>query len=322
MQESHRESYQDESPSKGMAGIVAVALRWGGAALSVGLVLGIIYWSFQLGQRDAQEVPVIRAMAGQARVAPDSPGGAQADHQGLAVNEVLGDTASESVDTNTTLAPATQPLSDEDESMATLATAETTVPVEEMVHVDASAMLTEINPQPEPELEEPRHVAADGMVLPFERPEGHSGAGMVIDTPDTAPDVAPEVAPETGDAISDEIEGLLQEILPEEGGTSVFVPEPEHPAPAYGNPRLDPGSALVQLGAFNSVFDADAAWGRYQRNHGALFAGLQRFIEPVEAGGRMLFQLRAAGFNDLNETRSLCKTLIERGVDCISVTTN
>ena len=292
MQESHYESNSSESAPLGASGVVALAMRWIGAVASVSLVLGIIYWSFLLGQRDAQEVPVIRAMSGNARIVPDDPEGAQADHQGLAVNEVLAETTPSSVDTATTLAPSTQTLTPEDETMSALEVAPVVLTPVDPIHVDPASVMTEINPVVAPP------VAADGMTLPVRRPDNFL----------------------SGDPISDAIEDLLLELNPEEGDTSSETPELPRPTPKFGNPLLDPGAALVQLGAFNSLEDAGEIWTQYQSKHADLLGNKQRFIEPIESGGRLLYRLRAAGFNDLDQTRALCAALDARGVDCISVT--
>ena len=63
--------------------------RIAGAVLFLGVIGAMGLWSYRLGTRDANEVPVIKAMAGPARVAPEDPGGARAAHQGLEVNSVL-----------------------------------------------------------------------------------------------------------------------------------------------------------------------------------------------------------------------------------------
>lgn len=59
-----------------------------GAVLSVGLLAGLGVWGYKLAVRDVSEVPVIRALAGPMRVAPETPGGTQAANIGLAVNDV------------------------------------------------------------------------------------------------------------------------------------------------------------------------------------------------------------------------------------------
>ncbi len=293
MQESHYESDSHESAPLGATGVVAVALRWIGAVASVSLVIGIIYWGSLLGQRDASEIPVIRAMEGNARIVPEDPQGIQADNQGLAVNEVLALTSPTTVDTNTTLAPAAQTVTAEDETMSALvpvAPASTTNA--EPIVVDAATLMVEINPVVEPTN------APDGMTTPVRRPENFLQA----------------------DPISEAIEGLLQELIPEEGDTSFETPELPRPEPKFGNPLLDPGEALIQLGAYNSLEDAGDVWVAYLSEHGDLLANTQRYIEPIESGGRLLYRLRAAGFDGLDQTRALCAALDARGVDCISVT--
>lgn len=317
VQEIQTESNPFRTPNSGEGFTAANIIRWAGAVASVGLVLGIAYWTFQLGQRDALEVPVIRAMNGLARITPDNPQGTQADHQGLAVNTVLAGDATEQED-EVSLAPDTQGLSAEDESMSSLDN------TDGMLHVDAASVLTEItselvteavvapgeattsNVAEDPLLTDqagpifipkPRS-AADGMTLPIRRPDAFGSV----------------------DAMSDEIEGLLQEVLPQEGGTSQTVPEQQRLTTPYGNPVLDPGSALVQLGAFNSAEDAANAWMKFQDENNDLLAERKRVIAPIETGGRVLFQLWAAGFEGVNETNILCETIRARGVDCISIT--
>jgi hypothetical protein len=293
MQESHYESDSVESAPIGATGVVAVALRWIGAAVSISLVIGIVYWGYILGQRDATDVPVIRAMEGNARIVPDDPQGTQADNQGLAVNEVLAETTPSVVNTDTTLAPSAQSVTDEDEAMSALEPVSeqpstNTVPIV----VDAATLMVEINPVAVVP------TASDGMTMPIRRPDSFLQK----------------------DPISDEIEGLLQELIPEEGDTSFETPDLPQPLPKYGNPLLDPGAALIQLGAYNSLEDAGDIWTDYQNEHGDLLSNTQRYIEPIETGGRLLYRLRAAGFDGLDQTRAMCAALGARGVDCISVT--
>ena len=165
MQESHYESDSHESAPLGVTGVVAVVLRWVGAVASVSLVIGIIYWGFLLGQRDATEVPVIRAMEGNARIVPDDPQGTQADNQGLAVNEVLAETSPTDVDTTSTLAPASQSVTAEDETLSALQPAPTETTNSTPIVVDAGTLMVEINPIIEPS------VASDGMAMPVRRPD-------------------------------------------------------------------------------------------------------------------------------------------------------
>ena len=55
------------------------------------LVVGLSVWGWQTVQRDVSGIPVIQSISDPMRVRPDNPGGAQADPQGLSVNEVQSD---------------------------------------------------------------------------------------------------------------------------------------------------------------------------------------------------------------------------------------
>lgn len=70
-------------------GLTVQALVHGlGAAVSLALLAGVAVWGWKLAVRDVSGVPVVRALEGPMRVAPDQPGGMQAAYQGLAVNAV------------------------------------------------------------------------------------------------------------------------------------------------------------------------------------------------------------------------------------------
>jgi hypothetical protein len=59
---------------------IARLVNGAGALTSLALVVGLGLWGYRLAVRDVQGIPVIRALAGAARVAPADPGGDLADH--------------------------------------------------------------------------------------------------------------------------------------------------------------------------------------------------------------------------------------------------
>lgn len=59
-----------------------------GAVCSLALVLGLGVWGYKLAVRDVSGIPVVRALEGPLRVAPENPGGDVAMYQGLSVNAV------------------------------------------------------------------------------------------------------------------------------------------------------------------------------------------------------------------------------------------
>lgn len=85
-----------------------------GGVASIALILGVSVWTYKLGQRDAREVPVVAALEGPARVAPENAGGLQVAHQGHAVNTVLEGRGVEQVASAVRVAPADNDLTAED----------------------------------------------------------------------------------------------------------------------------------------------------------------------------------------------------------------
>lgn len=85
------------------------------AAVSSISIFGIlVWWGVTLSQLDPNDIPVIRKVNGPARISPDEPGGKQADHQGLSVNEVQSvNGVSKAVD-KVYLAPKPRPFQAED----------------------------------------------------------------------------------------------------------------------------------------------------------------------------------------------------------------
>ncbi|WP_258869753.1 hypothetical protein [Paracoccus thiocyanatus] len=75
-----------DSPS--LLGRVTRLTHYLGALVSVGLIVILAVWGYKLVIRDVSGVPVIRAVEGEARTAPDNPGGELTHRTGLAVNSV------------------------------------------------------------------------------------------------------------------------------------------------------------------------------------------------------------------------------------------
>ncbi|MEM9049675.1 MAG: SPOR domain-containing protein [Pseudomonadota bacterium] len=63
--------------------------RLAGALLSVLLVAAVGAWTYRIGQQDAQDVPVIMALEGPAKLQPEDPKGLRVEHQGLTVTAIV-----------------------------------------------------------------------------------------------------------------------------------------------------------------------------------------------------------------------------------------
>ncbi len=103
-------------PARGeeTSGNLATTANWLGAAMSLALVIGVAVWGYRLIMRDVSGVPVVMAIEGPMRVAPDNPGGQIARHEGLAVNDIAGTGTSAPPPDQIVLAPRPLDITEED----------------------------------------------------------------------------------------------------------------------------------------------------------------------------------------------------------------
>ena len=80
------------------------------------------------------------------------------------------------------------------------------------------------------------------------------------------------------------------------------------------------GSALVQLGAFESKNLAKSEWQRFEKLLGSMLISKNMVVQKAERGGKIFYRLRAAGFDDISDARQFC-TAISDKVACIPVVT-
>ncbi|MBK6467161.1 MAG: SPOR domain-containing protein [Rhodobacter sp.] len=274
-----------------------------GAACSVALVVGFGFWGYRLAVRDIAGVPVIRALEGPLRVAPDDPGGEIADHQGLAVNDVAAaGTAAPPAD-RLVLAPKPVELTLEDGPglAGTPAAPEVAmVPARLESPSDLVAMAPEEGTDP---------AVAAALAEALGASEALAEEGVEIASLDAEGLPAPDGA-------------ITRSLRP--------VPRPDRaPAPqAAAAPvapvemdpaALEPGTRLVQFGAFDSDKEARAEWLRLAGRFGDLMAGKAMVIQAAESGGRTFFRLRAHGFENEDDARRFCSALVAENASCIPV---
>ena len=279
-------------------GAARLAINWIGAIASVALVIGLVYWVFNLGTRDPNDIPIIRAMEGPARTQPENPGGTQANHQGLAVNSVQSEGSTEKPAETVVLAPEQQSLTSEDLAQSELAAAK-----------------PELRPEPTPEAE-PIPESTD--VAKIEKPT------LTIQDPSLI--VESIVVENESTVISSSEYAPLQSPVPQsrpsnlsariEAAAQVKEPEVTDPENVSSVPV---GTRLVQLGAYDSETIAAIEWDKLIGKHGDLLTGKKRLIQSAESGGRTFFRLRAMGFDGVEDSRNLCSALLARGTPCIPV---
>ncbi len=277
-----------------------------GAVVSVGLVVGIGIWGYKLLVRDVSGVPVVRAAEGPMRVQPEEPGGAQASHQGLAVNDVAAEGAASDPADRLVLAPEPLELSLEDEPAANL----TPVDTEEAEdRATPTAEAGEPTPTPEADESDVQLASVDALV-----------AAIVKDV-DPIQDVTPVAAPKVEGGLGRSLRPLLRPAaLVSQPAVAVAVAAT--PAAAEVEASTIPvGTRLAQLGAFESAEIARSEWTRLNGKFGEYLEGKQRVVQKAQSGGRTFYRLRAMGFADLNDARRFCSALVAENAECIPVVT-
>jgi hypothetical protein len=318
------ENEYDVGPPTSGAGRWQGMVNVAGAATSIALVIGIGVWGYQLAVRDVSGIPVVRALSGPMRVAPQEPGGVVAAHVGLSVNDIAAEGAATSLPEQMVLAPRPVELSLEDQPVEALAQ----VPEATLASLsaDVSGEVTIEPLVPVLPVEEPTEATTDDISAPA--------------------DLAP-------DAMEAAVAGALAEALAPEG-EAVAIVEPAPPGAVLKSPRperrpegdgseeilvpvalattamvssgevdaatLTPGTRLVQLGAFDDEVGARAEWERLRVKFGDIIAPKTLVLQTAQSGGRSFVRLRALGFDDEADARRFCSALLAEDAACIPVT--
>ncbi|SFH23602.1 Sporulation related domain-containing protein [Palleronia marisminoris] len=288
-----------------------------GAMVSLGLVAGMCVWGYQLLVRDVSGVPVIEALEGAFRVAPEDPGGMTAPHQGLQVNEIAAvGSASGPVD-QVRLAPGAEPLSDEDRAWGELL--ETPAEEAEDVLVDAGegAVTTEMALLDEAGTPSPTMGSNDD----------EAAAEVIEDRPEDADPVELAIAEALAGPDVNETDSLRPQLRPEGvPAMQIASVEPVRATMtmATSNQEVDlanlpKGTRLVQLGAFASPEVARGEWDKLTGRFGEFFGDKRMVVQEAISGGKTFFRLRAEGFEDLADARRFCSALTAQRADCIPV---
>jgi hypothetical protein len=292
---------QPERPPKSSLSVTAL-MQSAGALLSVALILGSGAWVWQMMQRDVAGVPVVRALEGPLRVAPEVPGGRQAEHQGLAVTQLAG-SQDPQVQGDIVLAPPPPELQ-MDDVPAPFATAQQAQPAQDDSQPILAALQQAVDMPGFPS--EPLGINNPTVraVALSPRPVARSG------TPGPEFATAPAVAPAGALAPDDLAASVASSVAMGLSGTQEIDIDPA---------TLGPGTRLVQLGAYDDAASARAAWDQLKQRFSPLLDDRGRVIEAAHSGGSVFYRLRAHGFSDERDARRFCAALVDQQIDCIPV---
>ncbi|WP_339854919.1 SPOR domain-containing protein [Roseovarius nubinhibens] len=277
-----------------------------GAALSLGLVVGMVVWGVNMMTRDLSGVPVIQASKGPMRIQPEDPGGQQARNQGLSVNDVAAVGTAAAPADRLVLAPEPLDLTFEEVPAGTAPGA--------VVRTTPAAPAKSVKDMSEAEI----LALAESLAEGAEPLETLQPASLAVEAEEAEP-----VAAVATDGLARSLRPLarpaaLRQVASAEPGVAA--------AAATGSQDVDPesipvGTRLAQLGAYKSEAIAREEWARLEARFGDYLDGKNRVIQKATSGGRTFYRLRAMGFDDLAEARRFCSALVAERAECIPVVT-
>ena len=273
-----------------------VAFYWVGAALSLSLLTGAIGWSYQLIVRDISQIPIVRAQLGPLRVAPDDPGGLTAANQGLSVTH-LAVNERPLLSDEIFLAPAAEVLSEEN---VALQISEENSSITNKEKFDILEVSTENS--------------LDLKILPEQNATGlASNNEAVLSTAAFSPKkLEIENAVSLALALTNEVNSSFNSLRPKIRPVVLNQIQTDNIAQSVPNElvvTLPVGSAVVQLGAFESKSLAQIEWQRLEALLGSVLTSKNMVIQKAESGGKVFYRLRAFGFDDLSDARQFCSAV-------------
>lgn len=294
-------------------------LHLAGAACSVALIAGLGHWGYKLAVRDVTGIPVIRALEGPMRIAPDAPGGNVVSNQGLSVNAVAASGIASGMPETLILAPRPVDLTLDDTPGLLSLTAEgetatlptTTEPVLTEARLDLA-------PLPDGDIDASQR---DAVALALAEALGTDALGAEVLGAEAEP-LASDAAPGVEVASLSLDGGIVASLRPQRRPqTGAPAATPAAPAAAL---EVDPatvaiGTRLAQLGAFDDAGLARAEWAKLQTRFGELLGGKAMIVQAAQSGGRTFYRLRAHGFAGEDDARRFCAALLAENASCIPV---
>ena len=286
-----------------------------GAIVSCALIVGVGVWGYKLVVRDVSGIPVVRAMAGEMRVLPTTPGGEVSVHTGLSVNEVAAVGEASAPEDSVALAPAMAGLADED-VVTLLSTG-----VEEV-----SAIVPSVAPEIEVKvaLNARQIVAAplstDDILALANQIAGRTlPLAPIADVTVVAPTRSLAGQAMVTPVVAKNVPGVSVSLRPMLRPTFTPVVAAAEVQSLVTTTAFALGTNLVQIGAFPKAENAATEWTRLQGRFGDVMGGKARVIQAATSGGKTFYRLRAQGFSELGDARRFCAALVAEGTDCIPV---
>jgi len=266
---------------------------------------GVVWLAYTQGvARGRTETPVLAAASGPEKVAPQNPGGANVQYQGFKIYEQPAPPDDEADAATPKPAPEQAAQAAKVEPPAAVKAAPPTVAKAEPPPAAKPAAAPTPVTRPEPA---PKVAAA-----PPARPEPKPVAARPVTPPPVVNQAAPPPAAPSTAATG------APRALPGVTTPATPAPKPAAAAKTEAAPAAATGSFVLQIGAYTSQADAEAAWKTYKARHAALLSGYGPNVQKADLGAKgTWYRLRIAGFADKDVAAATCDRLKADGGACI-----
>ena len=282
-----------------------------GAIISLNLILWAGYWAYNLISRDINGIPIVAAQPGPLRVAPEVPGGIEAENIELAVSKI----ASQELPPNpqaVELAPYTAKLNADDITINQALKQKKLV--DSQIEKRTQGRLQAVEPE----------LLNEISLVPIKT--------SIESTDYTIVDNQSElVAAALAIALKPYSEQLSDKVI-SENNKSITI----KPMPRPGSLRIKPtslnsensilptlgsvetGLAIVQFGSFENKQLALAEWGRLSENLSVILDGRPKFVERIQRNGNEIYRLRLGGFVNIDDASRFCSAVISQE-NCVPI---
>ena len=280
-----------------------------GAVISLNLILWAGYWTYNIISRDINGIPIVAAQPGPLRVAPDTPGGIEAENIELAVTKI----ASQELPPNpkaVELAPGTEKLTPDDLTIFQAIKQKKIIDRQAALNNQIHLGVIEPNISKEISLEPVNTVTNTANYSITENQSELVAAALALALKPSADNLI-------GNAVA---QNKFKQIKPRPRPNSlleVSVSTTEtviRPALA----SVETGLAVVQFGTFATETVAFEEWDRLSKNLSVILDGRPKYVERIKRNGNEIYRLRLGGFVNIDDASRFCSAVISQE-NCVPV---
>ena len=280
-----------------------------GAVISLNLILWAGYWTYNIISRDINGIPIVAAQPGPLRVAPDTPGGIEAENIELAVTKI----ASQELPPNpkaVELAPGTEKLTPDDLTIFQAIKQKKIIDRQAALNNQIHLGVIEPNLSKEISLEPVNTVTNTANYSITENQSELVAAALALALKPSADNlIANAVAQNKFKQIKPRLRpGSLLEASVSTTETVIL--------PALAS--VETGLAVVQFGTFATETVAFEEWDRLSKNLSVILDGRPKYVERIKRNGNEIYRLRLGGFVNIDDASRFCSAVISQE-NCVPV---